>query len=204
MSFYFKMLSQGAHLQLCSMYKVKRAVLHHHGYNTGFISMRMENISEDEKGTIVFKAVSLIPVKFIANIMDSCLFWRSNVSQTTFFLEKISSKTKQEPRPFLPTTTQPTTQLSQRLHDYGRPLDQFVWCRLNPWQRRYFGIQSWLIYYIWSCLLPHWKEKSVSYNVKNKQLFKKNVFDQLVFISQADHTRVSFMWPHSGSVLKQA
>lgn len=111
-SFHFNMLLKGTHLQLCSMYKVKRAVLHHRGYNTGFISARMENISKVEKGTIVFKAVSFISFKFIANIMDECLFWRSKVTQTTCFLNKMSSRAKHKTSPILPnnhTSDNPTS-----------------------------------------------------------------------------------------------
>lgn len=131
--------------------------------------------------------------------MDECLFWRSNVTQTTCFLDKMSSRTKQEPCPFLPTTTRPTTRHSQ-LGDYGRPhssvtTDQFVWCRLNSWQWRYFQTPP-CAQSCCSCnpdvgLVCYHAErkKCVSYNVKKKKNYlEKNVFDQLVFISQVDHT----------------
>lgn len=128
--FYFNMLYKGTHLQLYSIYKVKWAVLHHRGYKTGFISAWMENMSKVEKGTIVFKTVSFISFKFIANIMDECLFWRLKVTQTCF-LNKMSCRAKQKPHPFFPTTTHSTSQLPQSLHGCSRLLDLFVWCRLN-------------------------------------------------------------------------
>lgn len=154
--------------------------LRHRGYNTGFISMW----------------ISFISSKFIANIMNDCLLWRSTVTQTTCFLDKMSSRTKQEPRPFLPTTAQPTTQLSQRLHDYGRPLDQFVWCRLNLYFERPSCARPCCSCYpdvgdISSCVLPRWKEKSVSYNMKNKQPFKKKMFSTSLFSFHKRTTHVS-------------
>lgn len=66
------MWHKGTHLQLCWIYKLKRAVLHRHCCNTGFISMWMENISEVEKGTIVFKAVSFNSNLLQTSWMSAC------------------------------------------------------------------------------------------------------------------------------------
>lgn len=197
------------------MYKVKRAVLHHRGYNTGFISAWMENISKVEKGTIVLKAVSFISFKFIANIMDECLFWRSKVTQTTCFLNKMSSRAKHKTSPILPnnhTSDNPTSTKAPWLRQTSGCV--CVWCKLNspawgcfetpPCAQSCCSCNPDVGDIINLCATTLKGKKSATYNVKNKQLFKKSFWWVCFHFTEGPHTHSSFMRPQSGSVLKQA
>lgn len=140
----------------------------------------MKNISEVEKRTIDFTAVSFITFKCIANIRMSACFegWMSLKPHASL----IKCPPEQNKSLAHSTTNQPTTKLSQRPRDHGRPLDQFVWYKWNGdnedilkhhlvLSRAAHEIQTWVIY----CTVCYLAERKNAYPImpKNKQLIKK-------------------------------
>lgn len=152
-------------------------------------------------GTIALKAVSFIWFRFIANITDECLFWRSKVPQTTCFPDKDVLQNTTGTAPILTNNadTRPATQLSQRLRGYGPTSGSVCLVETELMTMEIFSNTTLCpVVFVfmssrrgWYVVLRATALNGKIWIISCQKQATNCFFDQLLSISQADHTHVS-------------